>query len=57
MRTRLVPGLPSSSISMEPHSPGIVESSNAVTIGEAIKSPSLPEKQDNPLAIADASSG
>ena len=55
--TLFVPGLPSSSISIDPHSFGIVESSTAVTIGEAINSPSLPAKQLSPLLTALASSG
>ena len=54
---RFSPGLPSSSISIDPHSVGIVESSTAETTLLATISPSLPEKHDKPRETALASNG
>ena len=56
MSTRRVVGVPSSSTLLEPHSLGIVPSSMAVTLSEAIFWPSFPQNSELPNATAVASS-
>ena len=54
--TSRVVGMPSSSMFRLPHSLGRVPSSTAVTMGEAMRWPSLPANSELPKATAAASS-